>query len=130
MTIDQRFHLAPIEVRRQEAVTGSQSGIERLDFRIEQPASDGRRKAHLFPADDTVRQQVLDGFLEDVFLGAAIDLEPVRNTSGELDEFVIHAKANRAPEKLEAVRPVFFIGVQDGLGVGARGVAMFSLGIG
>jgi hypothetical protein len=43
---------------------------------------------------------------------------------------VIHAKANRAPEKLEAVRPVFFIGVQDGLGVGARGVAMFSLGIG
>ena len=41
---------------------------------------------------DVVGQQILNGFLEDVLLGIAADLEPVGNAHGELDEGVIEKR--------------------------------------
>ena len=59
---------------------------------IAQPLAQRRGEAHLLAVDDFVRQEVFDGFLDDVLAFAVAQLHVLGNARGELDELVIEKR--------------------------------------
>src|ERR1700678_282607 len=121
MPLNERVHLAEVEVSRHQPIGGAHASVYRFHPRVAQPLCKRSREPHLFAVDDAQRKQAADSGFQNVLLLSAANLQPIGNSGRELHQLMVekrHAALHRSGhahlillhEQLDEVR--FLVGVQ------------------